>query len=257
MKIKGIGRGIGRRIDEIVKTGNLTEIESPSPRLISISELMKIHGVGEKTAQKLVDQYQITALDRNTDIPTGILSKNTMAVLKADIKPLSRSRAKEIFNTIENHIKSRYPYFEIYRCGSYRRGKKIVSDLDILMVHPGINDLYLGENFLLEIVLSAHFLTDHLCGPDRTRYMGIGYLDGQSFRIDIRMLPYQSLPFGLLYFTGSSNLNKLLRIDAKRQGYTLNEYGLYQNDIPIELHSEREIFDFIGFEYLKPKERNI
>jgi DNA polymerase (family 10) len=42
---------------------------------------------------------------------------------------------------------------------------------------------------------------------------------------------------------------------AKRQGYKLNEYGLYKGEREIQIYSERDAFDILGMKYLNPEER--
>ena len=77
------------------------------------------------------------------------------------------------------------------------------------------------------------------------------YLENPPRRIDIRFINYESYPAALLYFTGSSTLNKKMREIAKKKGYKLSEYGLFDKDgKPIKVESERDIFHKLNMEFL-------
>jgi DNA polymerase/3'-5' exonuclease PolX len=66
----------------------------------------------------------------------------------------------------------------------------------------------------------------------------------------------ESYPFTLLYFTGSGEFNKKMRIIAKKKGYKLSEYGLFdKNNHIIKVSSERDIFKTLDMEYLQPRLR--
>ena len=49
-------------------------------------------------------------------------------------------------------------------------------------------------------------------------------------RIDIRLIPYNSLYYSLLYFTGSGDFNQRMRKLAKKLGFKFNEYGLFKKE---------------------------
>ena len=74
-------------------------------------------------------------------------------------------------------------------------------------------------------------------------------------RIDIRFVPFESYYSALLYFTGSYQLNRDMRLEAKKLGYKLNEYGLYKNNKLIKINSEKDIFDKLKLDYKHPKYR--
>ena len=96
--------------------------------------------------------------------------------------------------------------------------------------------------------------------------MGIckGTRAGLGRRIDIRLIPYQSKGAAMLYFTGSGDFNKIMRAEALKKGYTINEYGIYKLKkqgkkmvkgelVPTE--TEEDIFKVVDMTYLKPEQR--
>lgn len=64
-------------------------------------------------------------------------------------------------------------------------------------------------------------------------------------RIDIRFMTYDSYYPAILYFTGFSPLNRLMRTYALKRHYTLNEYGLYHGGEKVVVNSEKDL-RFIG-----------
>ena len=87
------------------------------------------------------------------------------------------------------------------------------------------------------------------------KYMGFFKFKNIISRIDINLLPYKSMYSGLLYFTGSREFNQNMRYIAKKQGYKLNEFGLFKNNKRIKINSEKDIFNKLGLEYIKPENR--
>ena len=77
-----------------------------------------------------------------------------------------------------------------------------------------------------------------------------------GFDMDLRVLPKESYGSALQYFTGSKDFNLIMRNNAKKLGYKLNEYGIYKGTKEIYVESEKEIFDLLEMKYLEPQERN-
>ena len=163
-------------------------------------------------------------------------------------------------------------------CGSYRRGKNTSGDIDILLSHPNIKEkedlTNMSHNILLNLVMCLQnigFLHDHITFEGNTKYMGICKLNDVKYpyrRIDIRFISYNSYSSALLYFTGSADLNKKMRIKAISKDYKLNEYGLYKLEFDktigkqitgekFNTTDEKTIFDLLDMKYLLPTERNI
>jgi DNA polymerase/3'-5' exonuclease PolX len=91
--------------------------------------------------------------------------------------------------------------------------------------------------------------------------MGFAKFKNVTFRFDIRYMPYESYYPALLYFTGSANFNRKMRMVASDMGYILNEYGLYKlnkddsKGKKVRAKSEEDIFDYLGFDYISPENR--
>lgn len=168
-------------------------------------------------------------------------------------------------------------------CGSYRRGKERSGDMDCLITHKELKTVEDIQQFqssnnttiisiLVNLLTETGFLTDHLKEGEK-KYMGLCKLNSKKYkihrRIDIILFPYNSYASALLYFTGTSNLNKQMRSKAIIMGLLLNEYGLYklkdkdgkeykkEDRKQIITLTENEIFDKLDMEYLPPHEREI
>ena len=52
------------------------------------------------------------------------------------------------------------------------------------------------------------------------------------------------------------DFNKNMRLNAIAHGYTLNEYGLFdEKEKMFKVNSEKDIFDLLGMEYITPDKR--
>jgi hypothetical protein len=77
-------------------------------------------------------------------------------------------------------------------------------------------------------------------------------------RVDILYTYPEHYPYAILYFTGSKEFNVAMRKWALDHGYSLNEHGLTNMSTGehVEgLATEKNIFDFLGLEYIEPTNR--
>ena len=264
--IPNIGKNIIKRIDEILTTGKLLELEGfdyNKKKQKSINELSKIFGIGYKNAYKLVNKYKIHTIDELIEA----ISKNKLKVSKLVLKSLQyhniykkeipHNEITEFYNIIINIIKKINKNLICEICGSYRRNLPYSNDIDILI---SIKDKKDNKNYLKLVInklKNEQIIIDSLTNEDViTKYMGfIKINDNPIHKIDIRYVSYNSYYTSLLYFTGSRNFNKEMRKIAKKLGYKLNEYGLYKNNKQIEINSEKDIFDILQMKYIEPSKR--
>lgn len=281
---EGIGKGTISRINEILKTGSLSEIKvTKSERKYSdyIKELEQIHGIGHKTAYELVTKHGIKSIkDLKKAYNEGTIQVTNIVLTALKYhgiyeKNIPRSEIDKIYEYLLIKAKTIDNDLSITICGSYRRLRPTSNDVDVLVIHPSIKTkLQLenqpkAENYLLRLIRLLRddkFLLDNLTDKDyEIKYMGFCQLVENNHeypvrRIDFRYLPAGSYPAAILYFTGNAEFNKRMRGLAEQLGYTLNEYGLYKLEgnkkIRIETKTEKDIFDKLGMEYLPPEKRN-
>ena len=274
--IKGIGKGTMRRIDEILKNKYLKEIDINTfdkKYLKHIEELEQIYGIGRKTAQKLIEKYNIKTVkqlkqafkNKKIDLPDDIiLGLKYHNVYKQDIPRNEIDEINKYFKTVTKQIDNNLKHVI---CGSYRRNKHTSNDIDVLLVHTKIiskKDMENHKNYLKEFVKKLtkdKFIIDDIDKNYQVKYMGFSkYKNKPVRRLDIMYVPYDSYHTSLLHFTGSWEFNRKMRELALDLGYTLNQYGLYKfkngKKIRIKTNTEEDIFEKLGMEYIEPQNRN-
>lgn len=282
--IPGIGPGTIKRIKEILETGTLKELKNKydkkkQTKIDSIQELEQIIGVGPSSAKRMVLRYGIKSVDDlKKAIKNGKIKVNRKILLGLKYYNLVQGNIprKEIESIEKYLIKQTLQIddkLEIMICGSYRRGKKTSGDVDVLMYHPSaktMKQILQPENYGLKSYLDIYvdkltkngFLLDDMTDKNyNIKYMGFcRYKNNPVRRIDIRYIPYNSLPTAMLYFTGPYELNTAMRIAAKKRGMILNEYGLFYVDdngvrTTYPIKSEADVFKALGMDYLTPEKR--
>ncbi|KAK5638695.1 hypothetical protein RI129_012990 [Pyrocoelia pectoralis] len=256
--LHGVGDKIAKKIDEFLQTGKLQKLENihNDASSVSINLLTRVSGIGPAKARQLVDDG-ITTLD---DLKKNINKLNhhqTIGLRYLDDfeKKIPRSEIESVEKILQREIFKLDPEYKITICGSYRRGKLESGDIDTLITHPSFTSKSPKNNLLDDVVRtleSCGLVTERLSlGP--TKFMGACKLeDLPTRRLDIRLTPCDQYYCSVLYFTGSDMFNKDMRAHALDAGFTLNEYTLR----PVDINSEEDIFDFIGYPFKIPEERN-
>ena len=264
LKMKGIGEGTIRRIKEISQSGKLEEVKITKideEFLKIIEDLEEAHGIGKKTAYELFKKYNVKNLDDLRDkINKGEIEVND--IIKKGLKYAGKINTEiphDTISEIQDELLNILFKIDVELfgtvCGSYRRQKKTSGDIDFIIVHPKNKSEYF-EAFLLKLK-NTGFLIESLTGEKvETKFMGIFKRNNIIGRIDIRFIPYDSYYYALLYFTGSKDFNRNMRLIAISHGYKLNEYGLFnKQNKNLKVSSEKEIFDLLNMEYVQPQFR--
>lgn len=271
--IEGIGANSLKRIDEILKTGKLSEIkitEETEKYLKFINELEDIFGIGRKKAYELFKNHNIKSIaelkkkynSSEIELPPNIV-KGLLYVDKIK-ENIPRQDIEKLENILLDTTFEIDPKLFGIVCGSYRRQNKTSNDIDIVIFHSDMKtkkDIENNKKNYLEIYISKlkekKIIIDSLTSDFvKTKYMGICSLNGTLRRIDIRYIAFNSYYPAILYFTGPKDLNTKMRQIALTMNYTLNEYGLYdEKNNEIIIKSEKDIFEKLGMEYLSPEKR--
>jgi len=277
--IKGIGKGTIDRINEIIKTGSLSELKDYDKIIKKsakseqiINDLMSVIGIGRTIAQQLISKYKISSvaeLKELSDSGAIILNDKSKLGLKYLGKfhgMIPKSEIDHIYDYLQDLTGSYDRSMFVTICGSYRRELPTSSDIDVLLC--SLDVISMDEitnsktNQLASYIRYLHrqgFLIDDITDKNIiTKYMGFCKYDKKALirRIDIRFIPLESYFSALLYFTGSYENNQLMRLQAKKLGLKLNEYGLFDsNNQMIITFSEQEIFHKLNMEYLPPDKR--
>ena len=281
---KGIGAGTINRINELLEKGVIyspkIKIDTANKNKIDLAKsLIRITGVGPVKAQKLIEKnitldILLKAIENPNDASNKTiideLTHHQILGLKYfhDLeKRIPHSEINDIQIYLQNIIKNIDSGLSFIICGSYRRLMKTSGDIDILIYHENINTIEEANDIeylqiLIKILSQNGFLLDHLTIKGNTKYMGMfRYMNNPARRIDIRFIAKDCLGSAMLYFTGSGEFNKNMRTFALKNGYTINEYGIYKlnkdktKGAKIVANTEQDIFRILGLKYIEPKNR--
>ncbi len=240
-KIPGIGKNLAKKIIEYFETGKISYLEKIKKELPEgIEELLKIPGVGPKTALFLYRELRIKSLEdleraieshEIRRVKTEKLERNLergLKILKTGKKRILLSEAFKIVEELSGVIKN----FEV--AGSFRRRKETIGDLDIILTEIEPNSLRdfqilaKGEKKITAIYENIH--------------------------IDFRIVKKEEYGASLQYFTGSKEHNIRLRRIAQKKGYKLNEYGLFEGNRRVAI-TEEDIYKKLGMPWIPPELR--
>jgi DNA polymerase/3'-5' exonuclease PolX len=208
-----------------------------------LEELSKYMGIGRVKAAALINAGAQTREDLKLKVYAGMLPKSTRAFIKYN--PLEKIPRVTIdrFNRKIKQISLRIGvHAEIL--GSYARGAKESSDIDILIVGT-----------VLEYKKFIEHIKPVLYHDSNEISNGIIKLNREFVKIDLfRCNPRHIVPYRL-YLTGSGLFNIRMRAQAKRMGFVLNQKGLFKNKKIIPLNTERDYFNKLSMLYVEPSKR--
>ena len=266
--IKGIGKGVISRINEIINQGYIEEIKHTNINNTALSlekDLIRITGIGPAKAKKLLgENITLEKLQNGLVNPEEYLTHHQIIGLKYLEAIEERIPYEEISNIeiyLKNNVKKIDNDLEIIICGSYRRKQKTSGDIDVLVYsNKKYNDSHL--KLFIKRLSNQKFLIDHLTKDGDTKYMGMcQYKLGTPRRIDIRYIKKSQVPSAMLYFTGSGDFNKNMRVYANKKGFKLNEYGIFKlnsdktEGLKMNVKSEKDIFKTLELDYVDPENR--
>lgn len=261
-QIKGIGSALADKITELVTTGRLKYYENLKASIPDgLVEMTAIPGFGPKRIKKVYDELGIKSIseleyacqeNRLADLE-GFGVKTQENILRG-IEFLKKRKgrflyhhaeaaAKPLFEAISNHPK----VIRAELCGSLRRKKETIKDIDIIAS---------AEQEDVEEIM-AFFTTrpevDAVTGKGTTKSSVVLM---QGINADLRILPDDKFPYILHHFTGSAEHNTAIRSLAKKKNMKVSEYGLFDDaDELIPCQDEADIFTALGLAYIPPELR--
>jgi len=152
---------------------------------------------------------------------------------------ISRTEADRI---VVEFCKKYAEFIETWQiCGSYRRGKRDVGDIDLVIKVHKDNRLRLS----LAIQKDFGVPWDHVRKP----------ILWDGAQLEVHICTEENWGAMLLYATGSGGYNAGLRLKAAEMGFKLNRYGLWCADCRIAGATEEEIYERLGKPYKSPEDR--
>ncbi len=258
-EIPGVGEDLAKKIIELVETGKCEYHQEQMKKIPrSLLDLLQLQTVGPQKVRLFYKELNIRAVDnleaaakagRLRDLP-GMSVKSEQNILKA-IEVFRRASGRFRLDTAFETAEELTAYLQDFKgveqvtpAGSLRRGRETVGDLDLLVT--GRDHTRIAEHFV-----KFSGVTQVLAkGEDK-----VSVKLKNDMQIDVRLLERKSYGAALQYFTGSKEHNVALRDRAKRRGWKLSEYGLFQGEKVLVSRTEAEIYEKLGLEWIPPELR--
>jgi DNA polymerase (family 10) len=260
-KISGVGEGIARHLEQLIQTGHLKRYDQLKKKVpVNIGELVAVEGVGPKTVRVLWEQLGIRNLeDLEKAARTHQIRKLPHFGEKSEEKILrgilflKRSGGRRPLGFLLPEVRKLQEVIRAFPetdqseiVGSIRRRLETIGDIDILVTSSQ------SEKVIERFVALPQ--VEHIYGYGGTKAM-VRLTNGLD--ADLRVVEPKSFGSALIYFTGSKEHNIALRERALRQGWKLNEYGLFAGEEEISLGgaTEEEVYEKLGLQYIPPELR--
>jgi len=258
-KIQGVGKGIARAIEEYLKKGKIKTYEQFKKRLpINLEEMISAEGIGPRKAKVLYQKLGIRdlkglekAAKSHKISPLFGFGEKTEKNILEGIKFLKRSKGRFLLGEILPKTKEIYEKLknlkEVERidyCGSLRRMKETIGDVDFLVISDKperVMDFFVSLSGVIKI-----------WSKGKTK---ASLRMEEGFDVDVRVVPKKSYGAALQYFTGSKEHNIILRKIAMEKGLKLSEYGLFRGSEIIGGDNEEKIYKILGLDWIAPEIR--
>ncbi len=258
-EIPGVGADLAAKIRELLETGRCQyhqeQLKKVPPGLL---DLLELQGVGPQKVRLFHQELRVDNVDdlekaakegRVRDLPKMDV-KSEANILKA-IETFRRAAGRFRLDTASQTADQLIAYLKelkaverVEPAGSLRRGRETVGDLDLLVT--GREHARIAEHF-------ARY-------PEVAQILGKG--DDKvsvklrnDLQVDVRLLEAKSYGAAMQYFTGSKEHNVALRDRAKRRGWKLSEYGLFEGERNLASRTEEEIYKKLGLAWIPPELR--
>jgi len=267
--IPGIGKSSLAKIEEFIKTGNITAYQKLLNKIPqSLLDLLTIPTMGPKGTKAVYEKLNVTNITqlkaalRNGSVAElpGFGQKKAAAIAKG-IEFLEKStgrirldQATEAADMVAAFLQGLPGIDRIRPAGSLRRCAETIGDVDILVTtgkHKTKKDLPAKQ--IIESFTNADFVERTLAaGP--TKSSAIIATSTTPVQVDVRVVPPVSFGAAAQYFTGSKQHNVVLREIAIKKKLKLNEYGLFKadSDKMVAGPIEQEIYKKLGLDYISP-----
>ncbi|MFH0929669.1 MAG: DNA polymerase/3'-5' exonuclease PolX [Candidatus Moraniibacteriota bacterium] len=260
MKIQGIGQGLALHVEEYIKTGKIKvfeELKKEAP--LDLGSFSSVEGVGPKMLMAL---YKNLGIKNIKDLEKAAregkvrtlprfgekMEKNILRSIRLSEEHQGRFLlvfVSPIVSEIEKNLSALPSVQKIITCGSIRRRKETVGDIDILATAKNSSEI-------MEYFVSMPSVEKVIANGETKSSV---WLDN-GINADLRVVPEKSFGAAMQYFTGNKDHNVELRKIAIKKGWKLNEYGLFdKNNKQIAGKNEEEIYKKLGFDWMPPEMR--
>jgi DNA polymerase (family 10) len=265
-QVRGIGETLQQKITLLVNTGHLPFYEDLRQRTPpGLLLMLRVPGVGPKKVKALYDELGIDGLDKlkqacledRVGALKGFGAKTQQKILEG-IEFLGQGsdrvrldQADELAQALVAGLRDCRGIIRLEVCGSLRRRKETVRDIDILVSSAQgepIMDRFVSLPGIVQVVArgetKSSIVVQSGAGSERV-----------VLNADLRVVRDDQFPFALHYFTGSKEHNIAVRARAQQYGLKLNEYELASSDRRVACRDEADIFRALDLDYIPPELR--
>lgn len=259
--LPGIGRDLAGKIGQFLSTGRIDlhdELRKELPA--GLLEILRVPGVGPKTARMLFERADVGDLDRLEELARagklsglpGIKAKTEENILKG-IELLRRGKERRplgrvmpFAREIVARLREVDPRGLFEPAGSIRRWKDTVKDIDVVACSKkpdGIMAAFVGMPEVAEVLARGSTKSS--------------VITADGIQVDLRVVERDSFGAALQYFTGSKQHNIRLRELAQRTGLKINEYGVFRESDGRKLggRKEQDVYAALGLPWIPPEIR--
>jgi DNA polymerase (family 10) len=262
-EIPGIGESLAEHIEELIKTGKCKEFETLKKKVpAGLIELMKIEGLGPKRVKFLYQKFGVKNIQQLEKLLAShrLLKEkgwgekseqNILAGIKLYHRFSQRYVLGKIYPLAHGIVEKLKKYPEVNQvelCGSIRRMKETIGDLDILVTAKNpkkVIDFFCQLPEIQEVRAK---------GPTK-----VNVLLKRGPEADLRVVKPESFGAALHYFTGSKSHNIVIRRMGMAKGLRINEYGVYKKiNGKLKLiggRNEEDVFKAVGLPWMPPEIR--
>ena len=257
--IPGIGESMALKLEELITTGKCKLHEQYRKKMpVDLAGLMAVEGVGPKAVAVLWQQLRVrTPADLEAAARAGKIrdlphfgEKSEQRILRAlgFVKASSERTPLHLVRPLVAELLERLARVpgvtRVEVAGSIRRRRETIGDADLVALARE----------------PEAAITAFVALPQVAAVLGQGGTKGSvklasGLQVDLRVVPEESLGAALMYFTGSKAHNVTLRQLAIKQGYKLNEYGLFRGTRRIAGRTEEEVYERLGLDWIPPELR--
>ena len=258
-ELPGIGESIAEKIEEIVQTGRLKQLERLQKKVPGeLRELLAVPGLGPKRVKLLHDHLGIedrddlaaAARDGRVRQLKGLGPKTEQKILDELEKDGDREtrfrliEVEEVAEVLLDFLRNVDGVKQAVIAGSYRRRKETVGDLDILLTCK--RDSPVMNRF------AEYDDVDEVISKGKTR---ASVRLRNELQVDLRVVPEVSYGAALHYFTGSKGHNIAVRKMGVGKDLKINEYGVFRGDERVAGRTEEEVYEQVDLPYIAPEMR--